>query len=338
MSYFFQNIKPTNYSDEEEQYEEDPDELRRIIRRQQARSKNSTNNNKRNKEDKDESGSDDNDEDDLKTLSFGAIKNADSILEKETQKERRENNNSKKPKSFKEEKFEDDSDSDSNSDQPVSAQEDNAESDSDSEGGFFEEDSEDEDNYNNNSRRNSKKNQRHKHAPTEQSSKRRVSKIRKIDGLNDKRHGSGLYGDIRFEKSTGRATDQSVVRRRYAFLDEYREKEISDLEGLLHDRKFVNKLNDRDREEMEGDLKSMKSKLQSIKNQDLEKNIIKEYEDNMNKGNQTRFHLKKADKRKVIQKWKFDHMKARQREKVMERKRKKRLGKEFKQFEFHQNR
>ena len=89
---------------------------------------------------------------------------------------------------------------------------------------------------------------------------------------------------------------------------------------------------------MEGDLKSMKSKLQSIKNQDLEKNIIKEYEDNMNEGNQTRFHLKKADKRKVIQKWKFDHMKARQREKVMERKRKKRLGKEFKQFEFHQNR
>lgn len=336
MSYFFQNIKPTNYSDEEEQYEEDPDELRRIIRSQQARRKTSSNSEKR---DTVENGSDEEDEDDdLKTLSFGAIKNADSILEKETQKERRGDNNSRKPKAFKEEKFEDDSDSDSNSDQPLSGQEENVESGSDSEGGFFEEDSEAEDNYNNNGRKNSKKDQRHKHAPTEQSSKRRVSKIRKIDGLNDKRHGSSLYGDIRFEKSTGRATDQSVVRRRYAFLDEYREKEISDLEGLLHDRKFVNKLNDRDREDMEGNLKSMKSKLQSIKNQDLEKNIIKEYEDNMNQGNQTRFHLKKADKRKVIQKWKFDHMKSRQREKVMERKRKKRLGKEFKQFEFHQNR
>lgn len=337
MSYFFQNIKPTNYSDEEEQYEEDPDELRRIIRRQQARGKNSSNHDKHKKQDNHESGNDD--DDDLKTLSFGAIKNADSILEKETQKERHQDINSKKPKAFKEEKFEDESDSDSSSDQPLSGHEDNVDSDSDSDGRFFEEDSEDEDsNYNNNGRKNSKKNQRHKHAPTEQSSKRRVSKIRKIDGLNDKRHGSSLYGDIRFEKSTGRATDQSVVRRRYAFLDEYREKEISDLEGLLHDRKFVNKLNDREREDMEGDLKSMKSKLQSIKNQDLEKNIIKEYEDNMNEGNQTRFHLKKADKRKVIQKWKFDHMKARQREKVMERKRKKRLGKEFKQFEFHQNR
>lgn len=48
--------------------------------------------------------------------------------------------------------------------------------------------------------------------------------------------------------------------------------------------------------------------------------------------------MKKSEKRKVVQKWKFDHMKAKQREKVMERKRKKRLGKEFKQFEFHNHR
>jgi len=331
MSYFFQNIKATNDFDEEDQYEEDPDELRRILQRQQRNSKISA------AQKHESDNGNDSDDDDLKTLSFGAIKNADNILEKETKTERRSQDKGK-PKTFREEKFED---SDSNSDQPES---DGPESESDSEGGFFEEDSdndETEDNNNNNVRNRksgSNKNQRHKHAPTEQSSKKRVSRIRKIDGLNDNRHGSSIYQDIRFEKSTGAVTDESVIRRRYAFLDEYREKEISDLDAILHDRKFVDKLNDRDREGMEGDLRSMKSRLQSIKNKDLEKNIIKEYEDNMNKDNQTRFHLKKADKRKVVQKWKFDHMKAKQREKVMERKRKKRLGKEFKQFEFHQNR
>ncbi|SMN20532.1 similar to Saccharomyces cerevisiae YOR287C RRP36 Component of 90S preribosomes [Maudiozyma saulgeensis] len=335
MSYFFQNIRPTNGSDEEDQYEEDPDELRRILQRQQRNRKISRDHDSET-EDKDDD--EEEDDEDLKTLSFGAIKNADNILEKETKTERRSQDH-RRPKKFKEEKF---VESDSDSDIPQGHI---SENDSDSEGGFFEEDSEDEDdndNGNNNNRRNRKngsdKVQRHKHAPTEQSSKRRVSRIRKIDGLNDRGNGSSLYQDIRFEKSTGRATDQSVIRRRYAFLDEYREKEISDLEGLLHDRKFTDKLNDKDRDDMEGNLRSMKSRLQSIKNKDLEKNIIKEYEDNMNKDNQTRFHLKKADKRKVVQKWKFDHMKAKQREKVMERKRKKRLGKEFKQFEFHQNR
>lgn len=334
MSYFFKNIKPTNDSDEEGEFEEDPDELRRILQRQKP-SKHSAASGAA------DDGSDD-DEDELKTLSFGAIQKADRILEKEAREERRRD--TRKPKQFKEEKFEDSS-SDSNSDQPQSGDEQrNEESDSDSEGGFFEEDDEDEDSEaEGRSRgqrggRNDKK-QRHKHAPSEQSSKRRVSRIRKIEGLdNNRNRGSSIYQDVRFDKSMGRATDQDVVRRRYAFLDEYREKEIAELDGMLHDRKFMNKVSDYERESMEGELRSMKSRLQSVKNRDLEKNIIRDYEDKMNEGNQTRFHLKKADKRKVVQKWKFDHMKAKQREKVMERKRKKRLGKEFKQFEFHQQR
>lgn len=326
MSYFFKNIKPTNDSDGEEQLDEDPDELRRILHRQKSsRHSHVTEDNSA-------------DEDDLKTLSFGAIQKADRILDKETKEERRRE--TRQPKQFKEEQF-DESSSESNEDQPQSDDE-QVDSDSDSDGAFFEED--DEDNGNQGPSRGQRgghndKKQRHKHAPSEQSSKRRVSRIRRIDGLdNNRNHGSSIYQDIRFDKSMGRATDQDVVRRRYAFLDEYREKEISDLDGMLHDRKFMNKVSDRERESMEGELRSMKSRLQSVKNRDLEKNIVRDYEDKMNEGNQTRFHLKKADKRKVVQKWKFDHMKAKQREKVMERKRKKRLGKEFKQFEFHQQR
>lgn len=72
-----------------------------------------------------------------------------------------------------------------------------------------------------------------------------------------------------------------------------------------------------------------------MKNRDLEHNIIKDYEESLNKENKNKFHLKRSEKRKLVQKWKFEHMKSKQREKVMERKRKKRLGKEFKQFEFN---
>lgn len=149
---------------------------------------------------------------------------------------------------------------------------------------------------------------------------------------------SNLYRDIRFDKSTGKALDSSIIRKRYQFLDEYREKEIDELQKLLQDRKFLSKIDQGEREEMEQRLKSMKSRLQSMKNKDLEREILKEYENDMNKNNNTRYHLKKSEKRKVVQKWKFDHMKTKQREKVMERKRKKRLGKEFKQFEFHNRR
>nr|CAI6830803.1 AEL_HP1_G0051680.mRNA.1.CDS.1 [Saccharomyces cerevisiae] len=81
---------------------------------------------------------------------------------------------------------------------------------------------------------------------------------------------------------------------------------------------------------MEQRLKSMKSRLQSMKNKDPSVKFSRNTKNDMNKQKQyERYHLKKSEKRKVVQKWKFDHMKAKQREKVMERKRKKRLGKEF---------
>lgn len=87
--------------------------------------------------------------------------------------------------------------------------------------------------------------------------------------------------------------------------------------------------------EMEQQVRQMKSRLETVQVMEMEQKIVKDYEAEINKNNKNKFHLKESEKRKVIQKWKFEHMKGKQREKVMERKRKKRLGKEFKQFEFH---
>ncbi|SSD59739.1 related to rRNA biogenesis protein RRP36 [Saccharomycodes ludwigii] len=204
----------------------------------------------------------------------------------------------------------------------------------DSEGGFFE--GEEDLEYAQSSNKNQQKER--KHAPTVQSSKKPVSLIRTIPGLNTNRNANAntnLYQDIRFDKSLGKSEDYAKIRGRYKFLDEYRQKEIEQLANLLHDRKFINKISDGEKVALEQKLTSMKSKLQSLQSRDLEKKIIDDYEDQMNKGNMNKYHLKKSEKKKIVNKWKFDHMKAKQREKVMERKRKKQLGKEFKQFEFH---
>lgn len=292
MSYFFKNIQPGYAS------ESDEGELEEIIRGKMP-----------NQPANDLESSDD----ELKSLSFGSLKKADTILSK---KEFSEREIVQPKKIYKEESFEEEegSESESNSDDEE----------------FFEEDG-----GNRHSRGRGKKG---KHAPKEHSSKKRVSKIREIAGLNtSSNRNSNLYQDIRFDKSTGEPQDKTATRRNYQFLDEYRQNEIQELQSLLKDRKFLSKVSSHEVEEMEESLKSMKSKLQSLKNRDLEHKIIKDYEKDINKDNKTKFHLKKNDRRKVIQKWKFDHMKSKQREKVMERKRKKRLGKEFKQFEFHKS-
>lgn len=112
------------------------------------------------------------------------------------------------------------------------------------------------------------------------------------------------------------------------------------MEGILRDKK--NRLNDDEREEIKLQLQSLKSRMDTLKNRDLEESILKNYKkqqmDDFKSGKVNKpYFLKRSDKRKVLQKAKFDSMKPKQREKAMERKRKKRLGKEFKQLEFRPN-
>ncbi|CUS20325.1 LAQU0S01e04104g1_1 [Lachancea quebecensis] len=315
MSYYFKNLKP-GYESEDEL---EDDELLKTLSKRDV--------------DEDESASDD----ELSSLSFDALKRAERQLETENRNERsrpkndpksawrlasrdreekQEQADSFKVKSYAEESFDEDSDSSSENE------------------GLFEE--EDEVRGDRKSKVQHGKKKKKSHAPAEQSSKKKVSRVRKIPGLETpKSMNENLYQDVRFDKSLGKAEDYESIRKRYQFLDEYRQKEISELSRMLHDRKFVNKISEHERDEMQEKLTSMRSKLQTLKNRDLDRKILKDYENDINKDNKTKYHLKESEKRKVIQKYKFDHMKAKQREKVMDRKRKKRLGKEFKQFSFH---
>lgn len=187
----------------------------------------------------------------------------------------------------------------------------------------------------NNSKTQKKKN---KHAPAETSSKKPVSKIRSIEGLNPKYSGTSLHQDPRFDAALGKA-DIHETRKNYAFLDEYRQNEINDLKKLMNDKKAFNKLSFHEKQETEHRLQSLKSRLDTLKNRDLQHKILDDYKkDQFQKfksGKQSSpYFLKRSEQRKLLQKAKFESMKPSQVEKVMERKRKRKLGKEFKELEF----
>ncbi|WPK24941.1 hypothetical protein PUMCH_002240 [Australozyma saopauloensis] len=178
---------------------------------------------------------------------------------------------------------------------------------------------------------------KNKHAPSESSSKKPVSTVREIPGLATSK-GTSLYKDIRFDAAYGKA-DWNRIRKDYAFLDEYRETEISEMNKTLRDKKAMLKMSDYQAEKMKFKVQSLKSRLDTLKNRDLADKIVADHKKEQIKltktGQQTNpYFLKKSEQRKMIQKAKFDTMKNSQREKVMERKRKRRLGKEFKQLEF----
>ena len=276
-------------------------------------------------------------DDELETLSFGALKSAQAELEKEEKQKKNKKKAKSKEQNSKRESVHMSRDArrqpTKSSNREYDSESDEFENDgfSDMSDGMFDEEEDDDDSSNvgNNNKKKSK------HAPTETSSKRKVSKIRQIPGLENRKNETSLYRDIRFDAAFGKA-DLNRVRKDYKFLDDYRQQEVSEITKMLKDPKMRNKLSQREIEDLEYQSKSLRSRLDTLKNRDLEQEVVKKYKEERGiKGN---FFLKKSDKRKIVQKHKFDNMKASQREKVVERKRKRRLGKEFKQLEFNRPR
>lgn len=180
---------------------------------------------------------------------------------------------------------------------------------------------------------------RSKHAPSVASLKRPVSKIRAIPGLQTK--SSSRFGDIRFDPAFGKANDERV-RKDYSFLNEYRQSELQQMQTMLKDKKLGKTMSQYERLDLEHQAQSLRSRLDSMKNRELEAQVLADHKKQQRLKHQlgqqaAPYFLKKADKRKLLQKAKFEGMKALQREKVMERKRKRRLGREMRQLEFGQS-
>lgn len=171
-----------------------------------------------------------------------------------------------------------------------------------------------------------------KHAPTESSVKRPVSVVRPIPGLVAKpSEPSLLYQDVRFETALGKA-DYKKARKAYAFLDEYREQEIENMENIMKNKELTSRMSSEELEDLKYRLQSTKSRLESLKSKDRESTVLKQHLKETGKT-----FLKRSDKRRLIQKDRFENMSSGQRTKAMERKRKRKLGKEMRAFEHGKN-
>jgi len=174
-----------------------------------------------------------------------------------------------------------------------------------------------------------------KHAPTEMSSKRQVS--RKRDFLSDGTLPKAQARDPRFMPLPSKAgadprIDEIKFRKAYAFLDEYRESEMAEL------RTAIKKAKDpREKEKLERALLSMESKKKAQERKDRERKVIEEHrkhEKELVRQGKTPYYLKKQEVKKKVLEETFMGMKKGQRDKAIERRRKKVAGKEKKNLPF----
>lgn len=172
-----------------------------------------------------------------------------------------------------------------------------------------------------------------KHAPTEVSSKRPVGRKREIlavkkpqardprfDPLVTSRSSSGAGG-------TSRA-DEDHARRAYAFLDEYRDDEMRQLRAAARKAKTPV-----EKERLQRALMSMESRKRARDRKDRERAVVEEHrrheKELVREGKKAQpFYLKKSEQKKQLLVDQFAGLSDRQRDKAIEKKRKKIAGKE----------
>lgn len=141
--------------------------------------------------------------------------------------------------------------------------------------------------------------------PSEQSTKRPVSRVREIPGLQK---AAGLYQDPRFDTALGKS-DLRSARRNYQFLDAYRQSEIDELRGQLKKART-----DEDRELLGKTIQSQRSRLETLKRRDEEEEILKHV------GNKK---MSRAKKRELVLKERFNRMSSKDVARTVERRRRK---------------
>lgn len=178
-----------------------------------------------------------------------------------------------------------------------------------------------------------------KHAPAVQSSKRMVSRKRNVVDVK-----KPVFRDPRFENVGGPRPDEETVSRRYAFLNDYKASEIADL------RKAIKKSRNGDeKEQMRKQLESMESQQKTQQRKDEQQAVVREHkkkEKELIKDGKQPFYLKKcmlpaftnliiqlltshtAEQKKLALIDRFQNMKSKQRDRTIERRRKKVTAKE----------
>ncbi|KAK1237621.1 hypothetical protein MKX07_006749 [Trichoderma sp. CBMAI-0711] len=163
-----------------------------------------------------------------------------------------------------------------------------------------------------------------KHAPQEMTSKKPVSRRREI--LPDPRRKAR---DPRFDVLTG-PLDEAKFARNYAFLDEYREKEMADLRAQIKKTK-----DEYAKEELKRQLLSMESKKKARQKKEEEARLLQEHrkkeKELVAQGKQP-FYLRKSEQKKQLLLNRYANMSKGQVDRAIERKRKKVASKEKKEL------
>ncbi|KAI0196564.1 hypothetical protein EV127DRAFT_507757 [Xylaria flabelliformis] len=161
-----------------------------------------------------------------------------------------------------------------------------------------------------------------KHAPTEMSSKRMVSRKREVISIP-----KVLPRDPRFSAASG-AIDETRSRKAYAFLDEYRDSEMADLKAAMKKTKSAT-----EREELARTLKSMQSRKEAQARRDAERDLVAQHrrqEKELVAQGKKPFYLKKSEQKKQLLLERFAGMKKKQVDRTIERRRKKLTARERK--------
>ncbi|KAK6951951.1 hypothetical protein Daesc_006476 [Daldinia eschscholtzii] len=161
-----------------------------------------------------------------------------------------------------------------------------------------------------------------KHAPTEQSSKRQVTRRREVVSSN-----KPVARDPRFSAAVqGRPIDEERLRRAYGFLDEYRDSEMAQL------REAAKKTKDAAaKEELKRALASMEGKKKAQQAREAERKLLEEHrrrEKELVKQGKKPFYLKRSEQKKKLLVDRFASLKGKQVDRVIERRRKKLASKE----------
>ncbi|MCJ1381024.1 rRNA biogenesis protein rrp36 [Xylographa soralifera] len=161
-----------------------------------------------------------------------------------------------------------------------------------------------------------------KHAPTELSSKKAVSRKRSIVAAPTIAH-----RDPRFEALSG-TLDTTKLEKNYSFLNDYRTSEISALKTNIRSTK-----DDAAKEALKRRLLSMESREKARAAREVQQEVLREHrrreKEAVEKGKKP-FYLKKGEQKKLALVKKFEGMGEKRVERVIERRRKKKAGKERK--------
>ncbi len=161
-----------------------------------------------------------------------------------------------------------------------------------------------------------------KHAPTELSSKKAVSRKRSVVPI-PKRD----VRDPRFENAFGPINEQKI-KNNYAFLEEYREIEMKELRAELKKTK-----SDLERERLKKEILRMESKKGAQDRKTAEQEVLRRHRKEERakvESGKAPFYLKRAQVKKEALVERYGRMKAKEVDKLIERRRKKRASRDKK--------